>query len=243
MHWLTQLRVISEKDKTVSVARLVKASTGDFDFYLFAILGVAMASLGLILGSPEVVIGSMLIAPILYPLLSFSLGLVLLDVLLALRSLRTLAVSTVASVAIAFAVTTLLNPTTLDLSPEILTRAEPSVLYFFVAFISGLGASYALVQANVNEMFPGIAISVSLVPPLAVVGISIAALEPAIAVGALALFALNVAGIIVASMLAFSIIDLHPARKIADSAIHQEERRLIKEHEKAQEFELEKGSQ
>jgi uncharacterized hydrophobic protein (TIGR00271 family) len=237
MAFLARFRIASDKEKTVAAAKLVKASTGDFDFYLFTILGVSMATLGLVLNSPEIIIGSMLIAPILYPLLSLSLGLTLYDIMISLRSVRTLFVSTGASVLIAFMVTTILNPTLVDFSSQILARAEPSVLYFIVAFISGFAASYALVHANINETLPGVAISVALLPPLAVVGIGVAALEWHIAVNALLLFLLNVSGIIVASMLAFSLMDLHATRRIADSAIRQEDRRLEKEQQKLEQLE------
>jgi uncharacterized hydrophobic protein (TIGR00271 family) len=179
----------------------------------------------------------MLIAPILYPLLSLALGLVLVDIMLALRSLRTLVVSSAMSVFIAFVVTVLLNPTTIEFTSQILARAEPSVLYFVVACVSGFAASYALVHANINETLPGVAISVALLPPLAVFGIGLAALEWHVAFGAGMLFLLNVSGIIVASMLAFSLMDLHSARKIADSAIRQEDKRLQKEQAKIEKIE------
>lgn len=236
MPLLAQFRIASDKEKTVSVAKLVKASTGDFDFYLFALLGVGMASLGLVLNSPEVILGGMLVAPILYPLLSLSLGVVLYDFVLALRSLRTLLVSSVMSVAIAFAVTVLLDPTSVSFSTQILSRAQPSALYFVVACISGFAASYALVHANINETLPAVAISVSLVPPLAVVGIGLAALQWAVALAALVLFLLNISGVIFASMVAFSFMDLHSVHKVAESAIHQEEKRLKKEQEKIEEL-------
>ncbi len=228
MSLFAQFRIATQKEKSIAVARLVKASTGDLDFYLFALLGTAMACLGLVLDSPEIVIGSMLIAPILYPILSLALGAVLLDSMLVLRSLRTLVLSVGAAFTTAFAVAVLLHPPSLEFSSQIFARTELSFLYFIVACISGFAASYALVNANVNETLPGVAISVSLVPPLAVVGITAAALAWDLALVALSLFLVNVAGVIFASMVAFTLMDLHSVRRIADSAIGQEERRLEK---------------
>ncbi len=236
MAFAERFRMATDKEKTEAVARLVKASTGDFDFYLLAILGIGMAALGLILNSPEIVIGSMLIAPILYPLLSVSLALVLSDFPLLYRSVRTLATSFIISIGIALGISLFLMPFGTTMSPQVLARAVPSTLYFVVAFISGFAASYALVHANLNEMLPGVAISVSLVPPLAVVGIGIGFLNWAVAAGALVLFVTNVAGIVFASMITFSLMDLHSTRKVADSAIRQEDKRLEEEHEKVQEI-------
>jgi len=232
-----RFRIATESEKVEAVARLVKASTGDFDFYLFAVLGIMMAAVGLILNSPEVIIGGMLIAPVLYPLLSLSLSLVLSDPTLLYRSSRTLVISFSVSIAISLLLAFIVSPfMSIDQGNQVLTRAHPSLLYFVIAFISGFAATYALVHANLNEMLPGVAISVSLVPPLAVVGIGLASLNWHLAGGALILFLINIVGIAFASMIAFSLMDLHATRKVADSAIRQEERRLEKELIKIEEI-------
>jgi len=231
MAFFERFQLATEKDKTVAVAKLIKSSTGDFDFYLFAVLGISMASLGLVLDSPEVVIGSMLIAPVLYPLLSLSLALVLSDIKLVYRSLRTLVISFSISVLIAF-ILSLLMGTYFDfaLSEQIMARGQASTLFFFVAFISGFAATYALVHTNLNEMLPGVAISVSLVPPLAVVGIGLGSYNFYVAGGALILFLVNVLGIMLASAIAFTLMDLHSTHKVAESAVKQEEKRIEKEN-------------
>ncbi len=237
MAFIDRFRIATDKEKTESVARLIKASTGDFDFYMFAIFGISMATLGLVLDTPEIVIGSMLIAPVLYPLLSLSLALVLYDFRLMYRSLRTLVISFVVSIIIAFVLSLLFGEYfDFTLSEQIMARAQPSILFFVVAFISGFAATYALVHANLNEMLPGVAISVSLVPPLAVIGIGLGSLDLSVAGGASVLFIINVVGIALASMIAFSLMDLHGTRKIADSAISQEDRRLEDEDKKIKEI-------
>jgi uncharacterized hydrophobic protein (TIGR00271 family) len=230
-------RLATEKEKTEAVARLVKLSTGDFDFYSFAILGIAMATFGLILDTPEVIIGSMLIAPVLYPLMSLSLALVLVDTTLMYRSARTLLISFSVSIAIAFTLTLLLSLfSDLSLGEQVIARAKPSLLFFLVAFISGLAATYSLVLANLNETLPGVAISVSLVPPLAVVGVGLGAGDVLMAGKAFVLFLINVGGIALASMLTFTLMDLYNTRKIALSAVRQEDKRLKAESEKIQEI-------
>ncbi len=231
------LRLATEKEKTESVARLVKASTGDFDFYLFAILGISMATFGLILNSPEVIIGSMLIAPVLYPLLSFSLSFVLIDITLLYRSVRTLLFSFLVSILIAFVLTLIMSMfVDISIGDQVIARAKPSLLFFLVACISGFAATFSMVHANLNEMLPGVAISVSLVPPLAVVGIGLGMADPAVASKALLLFLLNVIGIAFSSMLTFSLMELHGTHKIALSAVRQEEKRLKEEDEKIKEI-------
>lgn len=238
MIFTERFRLVTEKEKAVAVARLVKASTGDFDFYLFAIFGISMAALGLVLDSPEVVIGSMLIAPVLYPLLSISLSIVLVDFALFYRSLRTLIVSFSISIAIAFILSIFLGfYFDFTLSEQIMARAQPSTLFFIVAFISGFAATFALVHSNLNEMLPGVAISVSLMPPLAVIGIGLGSKDFFVAGGASVLFLINIFGIALASMLAFTFMDLHKTHKVAVSAIKQEDKRLKQEDERIKKIE------
>ena len=237
MTFLKRFLIVSEKEKTVSVAKLIKSSTGDFDFYLFVVFGISMASLGLILNSPEVIIGSMLIAPILYPLLSLALSLVIFDTKLFYRSLSTLAISFATSLLIALFIAIFSGPfTDAGQNGQVLARAQPSLLYFLVAFISGFAASYALVHANLNELLPGVAISVSLVPPLAAVGIGLGTAHFVTALGAFTLFVLNIVGIVSASIIAFTLMNVHGTYRIAGSAMRQEEKRLIREAEKLEEL-------
>lgn len=237
MAFAPRFRIATEKEKTVAVARLVKASTGDFDFYLFVLLGVIMATVGLLLNSPEVIIGSMLIAPVLYPMLSLSLALVLSDGTLLWRSVRTIFISLAAAVVVSFVASSVFGlfgdyaQTT-----QLTARAVPSALFFFVALVSGFAASYALVHADLNEMLPGVAISVALVPPLAAAGVGLALGDVSVTLGALGLFVLNVAGITLASMVAFTLMDLHGTHKVVGSAIRQEEIRLQREDKQIEEI-------
>ena len=233
-------KMASEKEKTEAVARLIKSSTGDFDFYFFLLLGLLMAALGLFLDTPEVIIGGMLIAPMLYPLLSLSLAIVLTDGKLMFRSTRTLVITFFISVAISFILTLLMDNAFVELTfgEQIAARAKPSILFFIVAFVSGLAATYSMVHTSLNEMLPGVAISVSLVPPLAVIGIGLGSGEMSYAWGSFMLFILNAVGIALASMITFTLMNIHSTRKIAQSAVLQEEKRLAEESKKIDEIKL-----
>jgi len=80
---------LTEEDKTIAVKSLVSASTPSKSFFLFIVLSVAMATFGVLQGNTIVVIGSMLIAPMLYPILGISLGLVMSDNIFIARSVLT----------------------------------------------------------------------------------------------------------------------------------------------------------
>ena len=90
MNFFSRFRAISEADKANAVSKLVEDATPDFDFFYLIVLSVLMASFGLLAGSEAVVIGSMLIAPIMSPVLALALGLSMSNHSLMLRSASTL---------------------------------------------------------------------------------------------------------------------------------------------------------
>ena len=99
---LDHIRAVHEKDKSAAVKQLIEASTPEFDFFLLIILSVLMATFGLLENSPAVVIGSMLIAPILFPILSLSSSIVMSDYTLIKRATTTLTKALILGLASAF---------------------------------------------------------------------------------------------------------------------------------------------
>lgn len=235
MSWINRFRAIDEDGKAHAVRRLISNSTPDFDYFYLVGLSVSMATLGLLVGSPSVVIGSMLIAPVLFPILSFSLGLVMSDYQILTRSFYTLLKSFGLAVFLSIIVT-LVFSNGFEMNEEILSRTVPSLVYLFVAITAGLAVSYTLAKPELNEAFPGIAISVALIPPLAVVGIGIAKLSWEIVSGSLVLLLLNIFGIVAASMFTFSLMNLYEKRHIAKSTIKREEEKIKEEKEVIQEL-------
>ena len=225
MTLFARFRAIEEDGKAHAVRRLMESSTPDFDYFYMAGLSVAMATLGLIADSAAIVIGSMLIAPVLFPLLSFSLGLVMSDNKVLTRSTYTLLQSIGLGVLIAFC-STLLFAHGIEPSSEIMSRTEPSLLYLFVAVVAGMAASFALAKPEWNVTLPGIAISVALIPPLAVVGIGLAKFNLQIISGSIVMLAINIIGVVVASMVTFSLMNLYEKRHIAQSTIRKEDEKV-----------------
>lgn len=234
MRILANFRNVSEADKSKAVEKLITDSTPDFDFFLMITLSFLMAAFGLLVDSVAVVIGSMLIAPILYPILSFSLGLVMSDFKLIHRSLWTLGESIAIGIVAATLATLFFASQGLGLTEEVLSRTEPSLLYFAIAVISGIAVSYSLVKGDLSETLPGIAVSVALLPPLAVVGVGIAYFNWQVIAGASVLFLINLVGIVFASMLSFSLMDLYGKRPVAQSTIQKEEERVEQEKEQVE---------
>lgn len=241
MSWITRFRAIEGNGKAHAVRRLMESSTPDFDYFYMMSLSVLMVTMGLLVGSPAIVIGSMLIAPVLFPLLSFSLGISMSDYQVLSRSLYTLGKSFALSIVLAI-IATLIFSNGFDYSvnnTEIMSRTEPSLLYLFVAIVAGLAVSYALARPEWNEALPGIAISVALLPPLAVVGIGVAELSWEIISGSLVMLLINVIGVVAASMMTFSLMNIYQEKHIAKSTIKKEEERVMEETETIKEMDEE----
>lgn len=226
---------LTEKDKSKAVEKLISDSTPDRDFFLMIILSILMATFGLLLNNMAVVIGSTLIAPILYSILSLSLGIVMADFKLILRSVYTILKTIAFGVGGAAIATLVFSFSEEEKYSRIITSVEPSFLYIAVAIIAGFAASFALVKPGLNETLPGVAISVALIPPLAAAGIGIAKLDGSIISNSLILFILNIIGIVFASMVNFSLMKFYLERKVAEKTVKKEEARMEKEEGKKKE--------
>jgi len=241
MSFLTRFQAIPEADKERAVSTLIEDATPDFDFFYMTVLAVLMASFGLLAGSETVVIGSMLIAPIMSPVLAFALGLSMSNHSLMGRSLSALGRATAIAVAASAGAALLFSfgsfgSIEVANNAIILARTQPTLLYFVVAIIAGLAAAYTVAQPHLSSGLTGVAVAVALMPPLAVVGIGLAHLSLSIAAGAFVMYLVNVAGIVFAAMLSFSLMDVHGKRKQADTKIAQEERRVEVEEKKVEEI-------
>jgi len=169
----------------------------------FALIGAscAIATLGLLENSAPVIIGAMLIAPLMTPIVALALALVsgelptLRDSLLALLLGSALAVGFSALIA---AVANLPVP-----GSEILSRGQPNLLDLGIALAAGAIAGYARIRKGIAATVGGAAIAVALMPPLCVVGIGLSQRNTELAYGAFLLFATNLVGITLACALVF----------------------------------------
>ncbi len=180
-----------------------------------------IATFGLFQNSPAVIIGAMIIAPLMRPLVALSLATLTADVKLLSRALLTLLVGTVIGVAISSVIGLLFR--SLELTPEILGRTHPNLLDLGVAIFAGAVGAYCQSDEKLSDSLAGVAIAVALVPPLSVVGIGLAFGSPEVWAGAALLYLTNLIGITVAGSLVFLIkgfIPLQRAKKgLAISAI------------------------
>ena len=166
------------------------AFTGRYGFMV--VMACAIATLGLLLSSPAVIIGAMLISPLMGPIMLFGFSLALLDFAAFRRSAVALVIGIGLALAISYGIVTL-SPLT-QATPEILARTRPNLFDLLVAVFSGLAGAYAVINKK-GETIVGVAIATALMPPLAVVGYGLASRTPQIAAGAWFLFMTNLLAI------------------------------------------------
>jgi uncharacterized hydrophobic protein (TIGR00271 family) len=176
----------------------------------------------------------MLIAPMLYPFLSLSLGITISDGKLISRSFYTILKAWAFGVGVA-ALTCLLFSSYLDgINNEILLRTKATLPHIAIALAAGFAGSFALVKPKLNETLPGIAISVALIPPIAVTGIGVALLNPTIITGSILLFIINAIGIVLSGMMTLSLMNFYVKRAQAIKTVEKEDRKVEQELKKAE---------
>ena len=161
-------------------------------YCVMVVLSCGIAILGLLLSSPAVIIGAMLISPLMSPIMQFGFSLAVLDWPMARRGLNALALGTALAVAQA-ALIVWLSPLN-TVTPEILARTRPNFFDLLVAILSGVAGAYAIIKQK-GETIVGVAIATALMPPLAVVGYGLATHNWAIFGGALGMFLTNMLAI------------------------------------------------
>ncbi|WP_291986468.1 TIGR00341 family protein [Candidatus Accumulibacter sp. ACC007] len=187
--WRTLVREIDHRGILEQVEQDANFS---FNFCFMIVVAGGIATIGLLLNSPAVIIGAMLISPLMGPIVGSGMAIATLDFELARKSLRTLALGTAAAVAFTSLIV-LLSPVK-ELTPELLARTRPNLFDLVVAILSGAAGGYALIRGRGGAIV-GVAIATALMPPLATIGYGLVTERWPVARGALLLFFTNMAAI------------------------------------------------
>jgi uncharacterized hydrophobic protein (TIGR00271 family) len=166
-------------------------------------VSIGIATLGLVVGSSAVVIGAMLVAPLLGPIVSLAMGLATGSPFLVLRSGGRIALSVIITVGGAALITVMLPFH--ELNAEIAARVSPTVLDLVTASFCALAGVYASLRAGSDTATTaaGTAISISLVPPLCAGGYGLGIGAWQVARGAGLLFLTNLVAIVVVGSVLF----------------------------------------
>ena len=196
--------------RTNAYTRIRRNARPDLDFFMLISLATIIAALGLLINSPAVVIGAMLVAPLMSPIVGVGLAMVLGDARFLRLSVGTVLKGMLLSIGVGILAGLVFwgRPPT----AEMMARTQPSIVDLAIAWFSGLAAAYALCRSDAAGALPGVAIAAALVPPLASSGLYFAKLDFGNAFGAFLLFATNFVSISLATALMFLILGFRPPR-------------------------------
>jgi len=215
VNWRVRIRhIIRKLIKPISLERraevqvmLRDASHPDFDFFLLVVMSCVIATLGLLIDSPATIIGAMLVAPLMSPIIGIGLASITGDSHLLTNAASALARGAILATLIAFILTwgnSFLPFISFQALPvEVMARTHPSPIDLLIALAGGVAAAFALAQPNLSAALPGVAIATALMPPLCTIGIGIALGRWDVAGGATLLFITNAVTIAFAATLVF----------------------------------------
>jgi uncharacterized hydrophobic protein (TIGR00271 family) len=186
----------------------VQKQTG---FWVLLVLSTAIATLGIMGDSTAVVIGAMLVAPLMTPIMAVSVGIVNGWPRRVSLAFATVAGGVAVSVGVAWIVAAWV-PQLIPIAAnsQINSRITPTLIDLLIAVAAGAAGAYATVDKRVSSSITGVAIAVALVPPLGVVGVMLKAGEFGDAGGAFLLFLTNLVAIILTASLVFVVTGLVP---------------------------------
>jgi uncharacterized hydrophobic protein (TIGR00271 family) len=175
-------------------------------FGVMMLLSTTIAALGILQDSTAVVIGAMLIAPLMTPIMGIASGIVGGWPRRTLDSAATVTVAAAGAIGVAWIVAAWV-PAFGDLTAnsQITSRIEPTLIDLLIGVAAGAAGAYATVDRRVSSSLPGVAIAVALVPPLAVTGVTAHARLWDEAGGALLLFVTNGVAIVLGAVVVFVI--------------------------------------
>ena len=194
----------------------IASSKPSLGFFVLLLCAAVIATLGLIANSTAVVIGAMIVAPLMDPILSLAFALSISNNKLAKRSLLTVVIGVLSVVATSALLASLLDVS--EVNREMTSRTAPNLIDLGVAVAAAVAGSFSMTRERLSNSLAGVAIAVALVPPLCVCGIglsmgnevvavfgrgTVAGITNQISEGSFLLFLANLIGITVASLFVF----------------------------------------
>jgi uncharacterized hydrophobic protein (TIGR00271 family) len=179
-------------------------------FWVLLVLASTIAAAGVVGDSTATVIGAMIVAPLMTPILGTMLGVVLGDRANLVRSILFVLGGAAAAIAIGYLLGMfVVDPVTAATNSQVAARVNPALIDLVAALATGVVGSVALVRRDISDTLPGVAIAISLVPPLSVVGLTLESGAEKEAAGALFLFSTNVASILATGIVVMALYRVH----------------------------------
>lgn len=208
----------TEDDFKELFSALKESSRSSSIFIVLVILSTLLATTGLFQNSTPVIIGAMILAPLMSPIISLSMGVARGDSYFITNSLKTLGYGILT--ALIFSSLYAYFMPLFVLTDEMRSRVNPNILDLMVAIVSGVAGAYANAKSEIAKSLAGVAIAVALVPPLSVAGIGLGWGDLNVSYGAFLLFLTNLVGITLAGALTFLVLGYSPIHRAKKGIIY-----------------------
>lgn len=181
-------------------------------FAILLFLSTVIATQGVIEDSTATVIGAMIIAPLMTPIMATTAALMMGNGQRAWKSLILVIAGVLGVIIVSTGFGFMgIHVVDFDTNSQITARTVPRVLDLIIALAAGTAGAFAMSRDDIADSIPGVAISIALVPPLCVAGIALSAAEWSDAWGALLLFLTNFFSILLAGGAVFALLGLGSA--------------------------------
>ncbi len=180
------------------------------NFIVLLALATVIATYGVVTDSTASVIGAMIIAPLMTPIMAAAAAVTMGSTIRLGQALRLVALGILGVIVLAMLLTFFIPDSIISFptNSQITSRVSPGLLDLMIALAAGAAGAYAIGRQEIADSLAGVAIAISLVPPLSVVGISLAKGEWVDSGGAFLLFLTNFFAILLAGALVFRLMGL-----------------------------------
>ena len=201
-------KLLEQIDHIEVYKELEDAQQVDISYIALVIISAHIATLGLFINSPAVIIGAMIISPLMGPIMAGGLSFAISNKNLGRKAFKSISLGIVLSVFFSAAIT-LVIPLK-ENTAEILVRTSPNILDLIIALFSGPAGAFAVTFKKISGSIVGVAISVALMPPLCVTGIGISTNQADVSLGGFFLFLTNLTAIFIAASVFSGLWVLYP---------------------------------
>jgi uncharacterized hydrophobic protein (TIGR00271 family) len=169
-------------------------------FFTLLLLATVIANYGVLSNSTATVIGAMIVAPLMGPMMAITSAVVMGSLPRALRAFALTVAGIIAVIIFSYLLSLIVPSFTISFTSngEITSRINPGLYALLTALGAGAAGAFIISRSEIADALGGVAIAISLVPPLCVVGISLRCGQMSAALGSFLLFMTNFLAILFA---------------------------------------------
>lgn len=204
--------IATKEERNTLSASIINSSSPRTGFYLLLALSTFIVAVGLIRNNIILVIGGMMVAPLLSPILAISLAITIFNTKVFIRSILVFVISTLATLLVAMFIG-LISKFNINNMEMLNIMHSFSLSSLLVPIAAGAAASFTWAKKELNSSLTGVAVTVTLLPPLVSMGLALAVKQYSIFFDSLNIYFLNVSGIIIGSLIIFILMGFYKATK------------------------------